>query len=210
MVWNFVTRKWLLDDTHTNAMNRLKKQENRLTPEELESQVEEQLLAQAGRVVAGTYAEGLAEVAGGVSYTAYEKARRESDFYCDSDAHFLRLAYVSWDCRLGYTVHTLTLVSVGCSVDSLICLKPSIAIASDVRRQRRHHNETAPRAHAVDELSGDLAEPTEPPIEFIAPIQAIPSVKRVGGTRCSISWLPFTHVGAWQTPMHRWIDHDHP
>ena len=22
MVWNFVTRKWLLDDTHTNAMNR--------------------------------------------------------------------------------------------------------------------------------------------------------------------------------------------
>lgn len=36
MVWNFLTRKWLLDDTHTNAMNRLKKQENRLTPEELE------------------------------------------------------------------------------------------------------------------------------------------------------------------------------
>ena len=35
MVWNFLTRKWLLDDTHTNAMNRLKKQENRLTPEEL-------------------------------------------------------------------------------------------------------------------------------------------------------------------------------
>ena len=25
MVWNFVTRKWLLDDTHTNATNRLKK-----------------------------------------------------------------------------------------------------------------------------------------------------------------------------------------
>ena len=40
MVWNFVTRKWLLDDTHTNAMNRLKKQENRLTPEELEAKWE--------------------------------------------------------------------------------------------------------------------------------------------------------------------------
>ena len=48
-----------------------------------------------------------------------------------------------------------------------------------------------------------IAEPIEPPIEFIAPIQAMPSVNRVGGTRCSISWLPFTHVGAWQTPMHR-------
>ena len=33
MVWNFVTRKWLLDDTHTNATNRLKKKENRLSPE---------------------------------------------------------------------------------------------------------------------------------------------------------------------------------
>ena len=40
MVWNFLTRKWLLDDTHTNAMNRLKKQENRLTPEELEAKLE--------------------------------------------------------------------------------------------------------------------------------------------------------------------------
>ena len=40
MVWNFLTRKWLLDDTHTNAMNRLKKQENRLTPEELEAKWE--------------------------------------------------------------------------------------------------------------------------------------------------------------------------
>ena len=25
MVWNFLTRKWLLDDTHTNAMNRCAK-----------------------------------------------------------------------------------------------------------------------------------------------------------------------------------------
>ena len=37
MVWNFLTRKWLLDDTHTNAMNRLKKAENRLSEEELEA-----------------------------------------------------------------------------------------------------------------------------------------------------------------------------
>ena len=36
-VWNFVIRKWLLDDTHTNAMNRLKSADNRLTPEELEA-----------------------------------------------------------------------------------------------------------------------------------------------------------------------------
>ena len=40
MVWNFVTRKWLLDDTHTNATNRLKKKENRLSPEELEAKWE--------------------------------------------------------------------------------------------------------------------------------------------------------------------------
>ena len=37
MVWNFLIRKWLLDDTHTNAMNRLKSAENRLTAEELEA-----------------------------------------------------------------------------------------------------------------------------------------------------------------------------
>ncbi len=74
MVWNFVTRKWLLDDTHTNATNRLKKKK---PPDSgtAGSQVGEQLLAQAGRLVAGAHAEGLAEVAGGVSYTAYEKAR---------------------------------------------------------------------------------------------------------------------------------------
>lgn len=40
MVWNFVIRKWLLDDTHTNAMNRLKRADNRLTPEQLEAKWE--------------------------------------------------------------------------------------------------------------------------------------------------------------------------
>lgn len=35
-IWNFVIRKWLLDDTHTNAMNRLKRANNRLTAEQLE------------------------------------------------------------------------------------------------------------------------------------------------------------------------------
>ena len=37
MIWNFLIRKWLLDDTHTNAMNRLKSAENRLNAEELEA-----------------------------------------------------------------------------------------------------------------------------------------------------------------------------
>lgn len=37
MVWNFVIRKWLLDDTHTNAMNRLRIADSRLTPEQLEA-----------------------------------------------------------------------------------------------------------------------------------------------------------------------------
>lgn len=41
MVWNFVIRKWLLDDTHTNAMNRLKTASNRLTPEQLEARWEQ-------------------------------------------------------------------------------------------------------------------------------------------------------------------------
>lgn len=36
-VWNFVIRKWLLDDTHTNAMNRLRPGSHKLTPEELEA-----------------------------------------------------------------------------------------------------------------------------------------------------------------------------
>ena len=58
MVWNFLTRKWLLDDTHTNAMNRLKKQENRLTPEELEAKWRTASRTKARRVVAGTYAQG--------------------------------------------------------------------------------------------------------------------------------------------------------
>ena len=48
-----------------------------------------------------------------------------------------------------------------------------------------------------------MAEPAEEPIEFIAPIQAMPSVNRVGGTRCSMSWLPLTQVGAWHTPISR-------
>ena len=40
MVWNFVIRKWLLDDTHTNAMNRLKSADKRLTQEELDAKWE--------------------------------------------------------------------------------------------------------------------------------------------------------------------------
>ncbi|OZG64871.1 GtrA family protein [Bifidobacterium hapali] len=40
MVWNFAIRKWLLDDTHTNAMNRLKPADSRLTPEELDAKWE--------------------------------------------------------------------------------------------------------------------------------------------------------------------------
>ena len=39
-VWNFVIGKWLLDDTHTNAMNRLKRADNRLTAEQLEEKWE--------------------------------------------------------------------------------------------------------------------------------------------------------------------------
>ncbi|WP_338070616.1 GtrA family protein [Bifidobacterium callimiconis] len=40
MVWNFVIRKWLLDDTHTNAMNRLRSGDHKLTEEELEAKRE--------------------------------------------------------------------------------------------------------------------------------------------------------------------------
>ena len=40
MVWNFLTRKWLLDDTHTNAMNRLRSKDNRLTDEQLQAKWE--------------------------------------------------------------------------------------------------------------------------------------------------------------------------
>lgn len=36
-VWNFLIRKWLLDDTHTNAMNRLRSGDHKLTAEQLEA-----------------------------------------------------------------------------------------------------------------------------------------------------------------------------
>ena len=39
-VWNFLIRKWLLDDTHTNAMNHLRRADNRLTEEQLEEKWE--------------------------------------------------------------------------------------------------------------------------------------------------------------------------
>lgn len=39
-VWNFLIRKWLLDDTRTNAMNRLRRADDRLTPEQLEEKWE--------------------------------------------------------------------------------------------------------------------------------------------------------------------------
>lgn len=35
-VWNFVIRKWLLDGTHTNVLNRFRPADKRLTPEQLE------------------------------------------------------------------------------------------------------------------------------------------------------------------------------
>ena len=39
-VWNFVIRKWLLDDNRTDALNRLRTPANRLTQEELDAQWE--------------------------------------------------------------------------------------------------------------------------------------------------------------------------
>lgn len=39
-IWNFIIRKWLLDDTHTNAMNRLHRKGNELSEEELEAKWE--------------------------------------------------------------------------------------------------------------------------------------------------------------------------
>lgn len=39
-IWNFVIRKWLLDDTHTNAMNRLRRKGEVLSEEELEAKWE--------------------------------------------------------------------------------------------------------------------------------------------------------------------------
>lgn len=41
MVWNFVIRKWLLDNTRTNAMNRLRKEDARLSQEELDKRWEQ-------------------------------------------------------------------------------------------------------------------------------------------------------------------------
>ena len=63
MIWNFLIRKWLLDDTHTNAMNRLKSAENRLNAEELEAKWQNSSLPQARHLVPGTHAQRLAEVA---------------------------------------------------------------------------------------------------------------------------------------------------
>ncbi len=39
-IWNFIIRKWLLDDTHTNAMNRLRRGDHILSEEELEAKWE--------------------------------------------------------------------------------------------------------------------------------------------------------------------------
>ncbi len=39
-IWNFIIRKWLLDDTHTNAMNRLRRGDHVLSEEELEAKWE--------------------------------------------------------------------------------------------------------------------------------------------------------------------------
>ena len=39
-IWNFIIRKWLLDDTHTNAMKRLRRGDHVLSEEELEAKWE--------------------------------------------------------------------------------------------------------------------------------------------------------------------------
>ena len=39
-VWNFIIRKWLLDDTRTDAMNRLKTRGNRLSQQQLDARWE--------------------------------------------------------------------------------------------------------------------------------------------------------------------------
>lgn len=49
MVWNFIIRKWLLDDTHTNAMNRLKSKDARLTEAELQAKWERSFAHRLGR-----------------------------------------------------------------------------------------------------------------------------------------------------------------
>ena len=87
MVWNFVTRKWLLDDTHTNATNRLKKKENRLIRNSWKP---------SGRTASRTsWASGRWSTrrrAGRSSWRRFvygiRKGASESDFYCDSDAPF--------------------------------------------------------------------------------------------------------------------------
>lgn len=48
-IWNFVIRKWLLDSTHTNAFNRLRKPEDRLTPEQLEQKHYNSFAGRLGR-----------------------------------------------------------------------------------------------------------------------------------------------------------------
>ena len=49
MIWNFLTRKWLLDDTHTHAMNRLRRKGNRLTDEQLQAKWENSFSHRLGR-----------------------------------------------------------------------------------------------------------------------------------------------------------------
>ncbi len=48
-----------------------------------------------------------------------------------------------------------------------------------------------------------IAEPAEEPIEFIATHPRHAFGQAEGGTKCSMSWLPLIHVGAWHTPMIR-------
>ena len=96
--------------------------------------------------------------------------------------------------------HTLTSVKVGCSVEPLICLKPISAITSET--SAKVVTTMKPPCEPMRSMNWPaIAEPAEEPIEFIAPIHAMPSVRREGGTKCSMSWLPLIHVGAWHTPM---------
>ncbi|WP_241520114.1 GtrA family protein [Bifidobacterium catulorum] len=48
MVWNFAIRKWLLDDTHTNAMNRLRRGSAKLTEAELAAKRERSVAHRLG------------------------------------------------------------------------------------------------------------------------------------------------------------------
>lgn len=47
-IWNFIIRKWLLDDTHTNAMNKLHRKGNELSEEELEAKWEKSFAHRLG------------------------------------------------------------------------------------------------------------------------------------------------------------------